>query len=192
MFITFEGIDVSGKTTQVKLLKDWLNKKGCRVKVTEQPTKNMETSEVLREHMKNPNTEPYVDALLFAADRALHVERVILPALRKGLTVICDRYIHSSIAYQTSMGLDRDWVISLNSLFPKPNLTIYLDISIETAKKRINERGKELDKFEMADFLKRVREEYLRLKSKRFIVIDGERSIEEVHKEIIGVVNDFM
>lgn len=192
MFITFEGIDGSGKTTQVELLKKWLNNKGIRVKVTEEPTKNLETSQVLQEHLKNPDTEQWVDAILFAADRALHIERVIMPSLMKGLTVICDRYIHSSIAYQTAMGLNKEWVINLNKCFPKPNLTIYLDAPVKTAINRVNNRNKSKDKYEMKEVLKKVRDEYLLLKSKRFIIINGDKSIKEVHEDIKGVVNDFV
>ncbi len=192
MFITFEGIDGSGKTTQVELLKKWLNTKGIRVKVTEEPTKDLETSQVLQEHLKNPDTEQWVDAILFAADRALHIEKVIMPSLMKGLTVICDRYIHSSIAYQTAMGLNKEWVINLNKCFPKPNLTIYLDAPVKTAINRVNNRNKSKDKYEMKEVLKKVRDEYLLLKSKRFIIINGDKSIKEVHEDIKGVLNDFM
>ena len=90
------------------------------------------------------------------------------------------------------MGLNKEWIINLNKCFPKPNLTIYLDAPVKTAINRVNNRNKSKDKYERKEVLKKVRDEYLLLKSKRFIIINGDKSIKEVHEDIKGVLNDFM
>ncbi|MFA5406087.1 MAG: dTMP kinase [Candidatus Nanoarchaeia archaeon] len=185
MLITFEGIDGSGKTTQTRLLKKWLESQGKQVILTEEPTNN-EIGNILKKQMKT-NTHSWVEAILFAADRALHCEQVIIPNLDK--IVICDRYTHSTLAYQTSMGLDHKWVTCLNKNAPTPDLTIYLDIKPETAMKRISKRNKQTIKYEKLALLKKVRQEYLRMKSKKFIIINAEKPIKDLFKEIRMIVN---
>lgn len=185
MFITFEGIDGSGKTTQTKLLKKWLESKGFKTILTEEPTHSAIGKE-LRKLMKR-KAHDWVEAILFSADRALHCEQVIIPNLDK--TVICDRYTHSTLAYQTSMGLDRKWVECLNKNAPEPDITIYLDVSPETAMKRINKRAKQTVKYEQLELLRKVRNEYLRMKSNKFKIINGEKTIQEVYEEVKAVIN---
>jgi len=187
MLITFEGIDGSGKTTQVKLLRDWLIKRGFRVLVTEEPTKGL-IGKVLEKFMRDKEANKKVEALLFAADRAEHTDKVIKPNLDK--IVICDRYTHSSIAYQTSIGLSRDWVKCLNKNNLEPDLTIYLDVKPEVALKRIGKRSLKTIKYEKLEMLSKVRIEYLRMKSKKFKAVNGEKSVKEVHEDIKRLLND--
>ncbi len=184
MFITFEGIDGSGKTTQINLLKNWFEKKGYDVLITSEPT-NEEVGKILRKRLKE-KTHGWVEALLFAADRALHCEKTINPNLNK--IVICDRYVHSSLAYQSAEGVDKEWIKCLNKMFPEPDIIIYIDIKPETAMKRIKSRKKETEKYEQENFLRKVRENYLSMKGGKFKVINGEKTVEDVHKEIISLV----
>ncbi|MBD3312419.1 dTMP kinase [archaeon] len=188
VLITFEGIDGAGKTTQSRLLKKWLESKGYQVLLTSEPTNN-QVGRVLKKRMRM-KTHNWVEAVLFAADRALHCEKVIIPNLKK--IVICDRYIHSTLAYQTSMGLDKKWVKCLNKNAPEPDITIYLDVKPRTAMKRVRKRLKRTIKYEKLKLLKKVREEYLKMKGNKFKVINGEKSIEKVHEEIKRVINDIM
>lgn len=189
MLITFEGIDGSGKTTQVRLLRKWLLNQGQKVIVTEEPTKG-KIGLLIEKYLKNPDADKYAEALLFAADRAEHTDKVIKPDLKK--IVVCDRYTHSSIAYQSSAGLSRDWIKCLNKNNLEPDLTIYLDIKPETAIKRVKRRNLKTEKYEKLEMLKKVRTEYLRMKSKKFKVLDGEKSIKEIHEEIKRVINDII
>lgn len=185
MLITFEGIDGSGKSTQTKLLKKYLISKGKKVILTEEPT-NGTIGKELQKLMKN-KAHTWVEAILFSADRAVHAEKTIIPNLNK--IVICDRYTHSTLAYQTSMGLDKKWIECLNTNAPKPDITIYLDVKPETAIKRINKRAKQTIKYEKLETLKKVRNEYLKMKSNTFKIINGEKTIKEVHEEIKMIIN---
>ncbi len=190
MLITFEGIDGSGKTTQVKLLANWLRKKGLKVITTEEPTNNIIGREVKK--LMKKESYSWIEAILFAADRALHCNNVIIPNNNK--IVICDRYIHSTLAYQTAMGLSKKWIKCLNQNAPEPDLTFYLDIKPETAMNRVKRRNKRLIKYERIELLNKVRKNYLEMISKKFKLINGEKSIKEVHKLIIKEVDklDFM
>lgn len=184
MLITFEGIDGSGKSTQSRLLKKWLESREFQVVMTSEPTNNR-VGRVLKERMKQ-KTHNWVEAILFSADRALHCEEKIIPNLKK--IVICDRYTHSTLAYQTSMGLEKKWVECLNKNAPEPDITIYLDVKPRTAMKRIRKRLKRTIKYEKIRLLKKVRKKYLEMKGNKFKVINAERKIEEVHEEIKNVI----
>jgi len=184
MLITFEGIDGAGKTTQSKILKKWLENKGYKVILTSEPTNNS-IGKVLKKIMER-KAHSWVEAVLFAADRALHCEEEIIPNLHK--IVIVDRYIHSTLAYQTAMGLDKAWVKCLNANVPMPDITIYLDVRPETAIKRINKRAKRTIKYEKLEILKKVRQEYLLMKSNKFKVVNSEKSKKEVHEEIKKII----
>jgi len=188
MFITFEGIDGAGKTTHTRLLKKWLEAQGHKVMLTEEPTSNAIGRELKKLMRKNAHN--WVEAILFAADRALHCQEVIIPNQDK--IVICDRYTHSTLAYQTAMGLDNKWVACLNKNAPKPDLTIYLDIRPEVAIKRVNKRVKRTVKYEKIKLLKKVRNNYLAMKGKTFKIINSEKSIKEVHEEILSGLDDFV
>ncbi len=187
MIISFEGIDGCGKTTQIKLLYEYLRKK-YDVITTEEPTKN-NIGLIIKKYLKE-NAQNWIMALLFAADRAVHYKEVLLPNINK--IILCDRYIHSSLAYQPSVGLEEEWIKSLNRYFPNPDLVIYIDVMPETAIKRIKKRGSDFEEFEKLNLLRKVRENYLKMESNNFILIDGERSIKEIQKDIREVVDDFV
>ena len=186
MLIAIEGIDGAGKTTQAKMVTRWLRKNGFDVIYTSEPTKG-EIGELIRKHIGKKRRYPEeVIALLFAADRLEHVKKVIEPSLSRGVTVVTDRYVHSSIAYQTASTGRREWVALINSLAPEPDVAILIDLPVEEALNRIKRR-KYL--YEHVEFLTRVRDEYLRLAGEgRMAIVDGRRSREEVNRRIVEVI----
>ncbi len=183
LFIALEGIDGSGTTTHLKLLSSWLTTKGYEVVKTHEPT-NGRIGRVIREVLRDSSVPSAIDALLFAADRVDNTINCIQPALDQGKIVITDRYVESSIAYQTSSGLDMEWVKELNKLALTPNITILLDISPQIALGR-KRKSKEKEKFERTAFLEKVRQIFLsRVEEQGFKVVNAERSIKEVQSKI--------
>jgi len=189
-FIVFEGIDGAGLTTQANLLEKALKKAGYKVVLTKEPTNGL-IGGLIRACLKNEwKTSLLSLQLLFAADRAHHLEKEILPALKKGKIVICDRYLLSTIAYGM-ISLEKEWLKFINSKFLQPDLTILLDLSVEVSLKRIKLSRFGAELFEKKEELRKVRKNYLKL-AKEFpnvYVIDASRSIEEVHEEVKKLVN---
>lgn len=192
MFITFEGIDGVGKSTQLDLLEQWLIAQGKSVLRTLEPGGTELGKEIrhLLLHRKG-DVAARAEALLYAADRAHHVATKIRPALASGQVVLSDRYFDSSVAYQgAARELDVDQVreISLwavDNLIP--DLTILLDLSAEAAMLRRDKTGVEPDRLEKekVDFFDRARAQYLELaKEPRFVVIDATLSIEQIQQQI--------
>ena len=192
IFITFEGADGCGKTTQMNLLKDYLIQNGYEVVLTREPgAKGL--GEQLREILLNYDGEvaDRCESFLFLADRAQNIETIVIPAIKQGKIVLCDRHIDSTVAYQGyGRGLDLDEINSLNNIATggiKPDLTYVFDVDVETSAKRV---GDEKDRMESAgkEFFNRVRNGYLELAKKepqRIKVIDSTRSIEEVFQDVI-------
>ncbi len=188
-FIVLEGIDGSGTTTHSHKLANWIRSKNYEVMVTEEPSEGS-IGKIIRNYLLFGGGSPPFHALLFAADRAEHTEKVIKPLIDKGAIVISDRYIESSIAYQAAEGLDIEWIETINKFAIEPDLTIYLDVDPEialTRKKGVKE------KFENVEFLKKVRQIYLeRTRAKDYPVIDASKSIESVHEDIVRCVEAFL
>jgi len=196
MFITFEGIDFCGKSTQVELLKNFLIKKGREVIVIREPG-GTEISERIRDILldrKNSEMKMETEFLLFSSSRSQLVREVILPALKKDIIVISDRFHDSSTAYQGfGRGLDITKIESINSFAIadiKPDITFLIDISVEECLRRKALRSNnELDRIEISSnsFYEKVRRGYLKIASedKRFVVVDGNQKIEDIHKIII-------
>mgnify|MGYP000409703725 CR=1 FL=1 len=166
-FIVVEGIDASGKGTIAMLMVGYLSEKIPREKivVTFEPTQGKygtEIRKILKEE-KDPKKNAERCLRLYVKDREEHVKNVILPALKEGKIVICDRYKYSTIAYQSAQGVPMKKIIKMHEGMPVPDLTIILDISPEVAIKRIIEdkNRKEFDKFEKMEFLALVREKFL-------------------------------
>ena len=195
LFITFEGGDGCGKTTQIKLLDEYLRNKGYKTLLTREPgSKGL--GEKVREILLNydGDVSPVCESFLFLADRAQNVDCLIKPALEEGTIVICDRHTDSSVAYQGyGRGLDIDRIKKLNSIATsglKPDLTIVLDVDVETSQKRV---GTEKDRMESAgiEFFERVRKGYLEIakqEPERVRVVDSTQSIEEIHKQILELI----
>ena len=194
-FITFEGIDGSGKSTQARLLADYLSGKGTKVFFTKEPGEG-KLGEAIRNEIldrRDIDIEPYAELCLFCADRAQHVRELILPKLEDSYTVICDRYYDSTLAYQGSgRGLDPELVFRMamaSSLGVEPDITFFLSIPVEQALLRLRDRGKERNRMdeEPFEFHSRVDEGYRHLIEKgtpRIKVVDAAASPEDIHMEI--------
>ena len=194
-FITFEGIDGSGKSTQAKLLADYLSSRGDKVFLTREPGEGR-LGEAIRTEILDRNDisiDPYAELCLFCADRAQHVRELILPKLRDGYTVICDRYYDSTLAYQGSgREIDPDLVLRMamaSSLGVEPDITFFLSIPVPQALLRLEGRGKEKNRMdeEPSEFHRKVDEGYRQLVGQgiaRIKVIDATASPEEIHMEI--------
>lgn len=201
MFITFEGIDFCGKSTQVELLKKYFEKKGKSVKVIREPG-GTEISEKIRNILldkKNNKMFMETELLLFSASRAQLVREKIIPFIAEGSIVISDRFHDSSTAYQGfGRGLPIDAVLNVHKLSigeTIPNITFIIDIPVSVAVNRKAEKThQELDRIEVSsnDFFEKVRNGYLTLakNEKRFRIIDGTKSIEEIHKLIINYIEE--
>ena len=195
LFITFEGPDGCGKTTQMKLLAEYFEKKGKEVVLTREPG-GKGLGEKVREILLNYDGEvsDRCESFLFLADRAQNIDIIVNPAVKAGKIVLCDRHIDSTVAYQGyGRGLNIDRINMLNNLATngkKPDLTLVFDVDVETSMKRV---GKEKDRMESAgiDFHNRVRKGYLELakqEPKRIKVLDATKSIEEIHKDVINIL----
>lgn len=172
-FIVFEGLDGSGKTTQIKLLADRLCKQGYDVHITAEPTTSLSGS-ILRDVLSGASERnAYELATLFAWDRIHHNTNAINgieKLLAEGKTVICDRYYYSSIAYQGAI-TDFEWVRSMNADCPairKPDLCIFLDLSASESMERIRRNRSSIEIFEKEDSLTRIREAF----KKTFSMLD--------------------
>ncbi len=197
MFIVFEGIDGSGKGTQARMLADHLIRQGRKVVLTEEPTKDLFTGYFLRMLLRSKDVpDPKTVALMFAADRNEHVKKVIAPALEAGEIVISERYYWSSIVYQTLQGLSEEYVRMLNAEFPRPDVTILLDVPEEVALQRIVARAHGNDgliqNFERLEFLRKVRERYAELAVKDgFVVVDGRKGPTAVHRNVVSALRAY-
>lgn len=158
-FIVFEGIDGSGKTEQVKQLAKKLINMKYDIVVTREPTKNSSIGRLIHKilYEKVEVTEESL-ALLFAADRIDHTKLKIIPELEKGKVVLSDRYVYSSIAYQSvgmNVNIDTDWIRKINKFSIEPDIVIFLDISVESARIRINESQKRVQDKKIFENLKK-------------------------------------
>ena len=190
-FIVFEGIDGSGKSTHIKMLAGKLREEGYTVVVTAEPSRD-DIGKLIRRYAKrNEERLPAeAEALLFAADRKMHLKKVVLPAIKRGQIVISDRYLHSTLAYQGALGLDLDWIMELNRFALKPDLTILLDILPEYSLERVK-RKKTV--FEVTEYLRKVREIYLRyVELGDLVKIDADRSRKVIQSEIHEIVQGFL
>lgn len=199
LFVTFEGGDGSGKTTQVSLLADWLKASGHDVVVTREPG-GTEVGVELRDiilHRKG-FLAPRAEALLYAADRAHHIYTVVRPALGRGAIVLQDRYLDSSVAYQgAGRVLAEDEVRSLSLWATEnllPDLTIVLDAPAVLLRQRIQSDARVYDRLEAEgdDFHERVRDAYRRFaeaEPARLHILDATQSVEDLHLEVMGLVS---
>ena len=188
IFIVLDGIDGSGTSTHSKLLTGFLSLKGLKTYLTQEPS-NSDIGKLLRTYLKDDKIPASTDALLFAADRVLHFNNDIKKKLEEGYIVISDRYLESSIAYQSSQSenVSVDWVKTLNKFAGKPDLTIILDIDPKLSLTR--KPQKVLDKFEDTSLLEKVRQVYLnRAKNEGYFVIYTDDIIEIVQAEIQEIV----
>lgn len=191
LFITFEGIDGCGKSTQLNLLADYLKSKGFEVVITREPGA-IGLGEKLREILLNYDGEvsSNCEAFLFLADRAQHIDTLVKPALDSGKIVLCDRHTDSTVAYQGyGRGVDLGQIKMLNNIATsglKPDLTFIFDLDVKTAFERV---GKSQDRMESAglEFFEKTRNGYLEIgkqEPERVKVLNGADSIENIFEGV--------
>jgi dTMP kinase len=202
LFITFEGGDGAGKTTQLEKLAAWLRDRGHSVLVTREPG-GTDVGNELRNiilHRKG-FLAPRAEALLYAADRAHHIHTVVRPALERGEIVVQDRYFDSSVAYQGAGRVLSEEEVRDLSLWATegliPDLTVVLDVPAEIARARRESTRDVYDRLEAEsdDFHERVRRAYRRLadaEPNRFLVLDGQAPAEELHQRILNTVTSLL
>ena len=201
MFITFEGLDFCGKSTQVKLLVKYLEEKNRKIEIIREPG-GTPISEKIRDVLldnKNSEMTEVTEMLLFAASRSQLVNEVILPKLEEGYYIISDRFHDSSIAYQGyGRQIDLDFVTKLQMFVIKntlPDLTFFIDIPISEVEKRKNLFKSEPDRIESSKslFYERVLAGYnkITVEQKRFKRIDGFLSKEQIHNKIVKEITNY-
>jgi dTMP kinase len=195
MFISFEGIDLSGKSTQLSLVQNWLDELGQESLLVREPG-GTDISERIRDMLldhRNRDMDPVAEMLLFSAARAQLVSQVINPALRRGVHVLADRFFDSTLAYQGyGRGLDIDALTHVQQFATgglSPELTLYFDLDFEETERRRATRSQDNDRIEASDrdFFERVRLGYhllARHYSQRFVIIDASGNIEAVFSRV--------
>jgi len=206
-FITFEGIEGSGKTTQIQMLSNWLEERGVEHLLTREPG-GTPIGDKIRRIVLDPahgGITASCELLLYTAARAQHIEQVIRPALEDGRLVLCDRFKDATIAYQGfGRGLPLDLVLGLHEfdvLSLKPDLTLLFDIdarlALGRARQRDTAKASDQNRFELegVDFHQRVRTGYLEIAGSepdRFLVIDARGSVAEVHQRVVSEVQRYL
>jgi dTMP kinase len=182
-------LDGAGNSTQVKLLADYLNKIGKRTHITKEPTSYLIGGLIKSQLTHDWKSSAECLQLLFCADRAYHLEKEIIPLLKRGINVISDRYFFSTMAYGNLEIKDLDWLIEINKKFILPDLTFFLKVSPKICIERIKKDRFEITLFEKEKTLRKVWKNYevLARKFKNVYIINGERSIEEISKEIMKI-----
>jgi dTMP kinase len=201
LFITFEGIEGSGKSTQVKLLVKALQKRNFPYLTTREPG-GTEIAEAIRSILLNPlyaNMTPETELLLYCASRAQHTAELIIPALDKGCIVICDRYFDSTYAYQgAARELDENLIDTLTRFATYgriPDLTFLIDLPVQVGLSRIQSRQLDRLEKEKTAFHERVREQFLFIANKcpsRYVVLNGEQTPEEIHRQLLASLQPFL
>ena len=191
VFICIEGLDGCGKTTQTKLLVRNLRKIGYDAVYTAEPTRG-KIGRFIKKYCLHgeKRISAVVEALLFAADRFEHVKNDVVPALNKGKTVVSDRYVYSSYAYQGAAGLDLKWIEKVNEHAIRPDLAIFVDVEPEIVVKRLKPKKSVMENLETQ---RKVREVYLNFVEKGELArIDGNKPIKAVANDILKVAREIL
>ncbi|MCK4895695.1 MAG: dTMP kinase [Candidatus Heimdallarchaeota archaeon] len=194
LFICFEGIDGSGKTTHSRLIVERLCILGYDAVYTTEPTKWSEPGKKLRESFFAPTRLPVEDEFkLFLKDRMYHVKSEVIPLLNDGKIVVTDRYYFSSVAYQGARGLDWHYILKENEKIAiAPHLVIFLDVPVDVALDRIaSERKEGINTFEKEESLRKVKDIYLLLADKfpKLIAkVDATKEISEIQKDVLKLI----
>ena len=198
MFISFEGIEGSGKSTQIELIEELIRAKGYQVKKLREPG-TTELGEKIRNIFLEKTTEtvdPITEAFLLYASRKHLDQNFLRQNLNDGAIVIADRYADATLAYQSyGKGLDHNFVklIHDSSQLLSPDLTFYMDISAELSRERISDREMDRMESESIDFFKKVREGYLEIahdNPERVVVLDANKTIDELHESIKKIISN--
>ena len=198
MFISFEGIEGSGKSTQIELIEELIRAKGYQVKKLREPG-TTELGEKIRNIFLEKTSEtvdPITEAFLLYASRKHLDQNFFRQNLSDGAIVIADRYADATLAYQSyGKGLDHNFVklIHDSSQLLSPDLTFYMDISAELSRERISDREMDRMESESIDFFKKVREGYLQIahdNPERVVVLDANKTIDELHESIKKIISN--
>jgi len=203
LFITFEGLDGSGKTTQMEILSDYLKNRRFDVVTTMEPggTKIGQKIRKILLDKKNHDISPLAETLLFLASRAELVSEVIVPALREGKIVLCDRFFDSTVVYQgIARGLGEKEILKMNLWATGgvvPDITFLLSVKVSKGKKRMYDADKKTDRIELEkdSFKEKIYRGYLDIAKKnkgRIVIIDGENSIKNISEEIKNKVCEYL
>jgi dTMP kinase len=197
-FVTLEGPEGAGKTTQLKLLSKLLDSAGHKHIITRDPG-GTSLGKQIRRILLNPDTpvDPVCELLLYEADRAQHVQELILPSLKDGYLVLCDRYIDSTIAYQGyARGIDLDLIANLNKIATgglMPELTILFDIDSSEGLSRLHPSGHDRLEREAIEFHHKVRKGYLEMAAKqpdRWRILDASRAMSVVQEDLRRILHE--
>ena len=186
IFICIEGLDGSGKTTQAKILA----KKISNAIYTSEPSKGLIGNYIRKSYLYSKKRfSPLVEALLFAADRLEHLESEIIPALNGGKTVICDRYVFSSLAYQGASGISLDWIETINKAIIYPDLAIFIDINPEKSMCRLNSKKSLMENLKTQ---LKVRDIYMKfVEDKKLTLVNGDNSKTKVTEELFSILKNY-
>jgi len=190
-FIAFEGLDGSGQTTQANLLKEHFQKKGCKAILTKEPTSLSKFGKKIRKILgKEVAVSGKQLQQLFAKDRNWHQNKIIIPQLKKGTTVINDRSQFSSFAFGAANGIDLGYLIELNKEFIQPDLVFLLKTSPKTSIQRIDQRGEKKTLFEREQQLSKVWKVFEKLPERfpNIVVLNGENTIKKIHKQVWQII----
>ena len=192
VFVALEGIDGSGKTTQIKRVASVLKEKGIEVYVTSEPSKGR-LGPVLRQYLSDKTSHFATDALLFAADRVEHFHHEILPQLQQGKIVITDRYKTSSIIYQGSTHLSDEWIRMINNQVPDADVTFYFRISADVAMDRLSDADRShLEKFETVEKLQQLLSRYEMVEIPNRYNLDAEKSEDLITQDMAEIILDHL
>ncbi len=185
LLIAFEGIDGTGKSTQIRLLADYLRRQGCEVIETREPTDGPYGRKIRQLYMNRKNCTPEEELELFIQDRRQHVDEVIGPALAQGKIVLTDRYYFSTAAYQGAAGMDPDLIFAAHDFAPRPDLVVLLVMEPEKSVQRIEQlRGEQLNDFEQVEQLRKVADLFASFTDDCILRVNGAAPIKQVQQEI--------
>ncbi len=189
--IAFEGIDGTGKSTQIKLLADYLRAQGREVVETREPTDSSYGRRIRELYVNRSTCTPEEELELFIQDRRLHVQELIAPALATGSVVLTDRYYYSTAAYQGASGLEPAEILARNNFAPKPDLVILLTMPPELSAERIRiGRGEQPNAFEQLDALRKTAAIFAAFTDSCICRVDATQSVSAVHEQIQHVWNE--
>jgi dTMP kinase len=185
LLIAFEGIDGTGKSSQLRMLAGYLRGRGCRVEQTREPTESSYGKRIRKLYVDRGSCSPEEELELFIQDRKQHVRELLEPRLADGWIVLTDRYYYSTAAYQGAAGLDADEIFRRNSFAPKPDRVILLTMDPEISATRIEQgRGENLNDFEQVDQLKKVAALFASFDDPCIRRIDASQNIDAVQNQV--------
>lgn len=193
LLIIFEGIDGTGKSTQLELLADYLNSAGYPTVTTREPTTGTYGQKIRQLYINRDGVSKEEELQLFIEDRKEHVAKLLAPSLLEGKVILCDRYYLSTAAYQGAVGFDPLEIIRMNNFAPTPDIAFLFQLSPDLSIERITSgRGDTLNDFEQKESLEKVRIIFNSLDLPFIKNIDASLSIDSVHKQIVNEINSLL